>query len=244
MPIEQFHLDQYKMLREEIMQNILETYHAELLVAGAVGAIYAWLWTTWLWTIKPKGNERAICYVPPVIIFFGALRCLMLTVQNQVIAGYLSRIEEAAFGANVRLPGWERFLSSGSGGPVTRWSYAAGIAWFLAFIGASVVSWRLAKDTLSNPTPTPSAMPDDHTPSPSPTPIGDTSSGLAVGLALGVGFGTLINNLAAGIGTGIAIGAACAIARRKGSRRWVLWLGLYAVTVLVAFVLKLAGVLK
>jgi F0F1-type ATP synthase membrane subunit c/vacuolar-type H+-ATPase subunit K len=87
-------------------------------------------------------------------------------------------------------------------------------------------------------------MPDDNTTSPSPAPIGDTSSGLAVGLALGVALGTLINNLATGIGTGIAIGAACAIARRKGSRRWVLWLGLYAVVVLVAFVLRLAGVLK
>lgn len=87
-------------------------------------------------------------------------------------------------------------------------------------------------------------MSDDNTPSPSPAPIGETSSGLAVGLALGVALGTLINNLAAGIGTGIAIGAACAIARRKGSRRWILWLGLYAVVVLVAFVLKLAGVLR
>ena len=87
-------------------------------------------------------------------------------------------------------------------------------------------------------------MPDDNTPSPNPAPLGDTSSGIAVGLALGVAFGMLISNLAAGIGTGMAIGAACAIARRKGSRRWVLWLGLYAVVVLVAFGLKLAGVLK
>jgi len=87
-------------------------------------------------------------------------------------------------------------------------------------------------------------MPDDNTPFRSPTPIGETGSGLSISLALGVALGTLINNIAVGIGTGIAIGAACAIARRKGSRRWILWLGLYAVVVLVAFALKLAGVLK
>lgn len=140
MPIDQFHLDQYKMLREEVMQNIRETYHAEILVAGVVGAIYAWLWT-----IKPKREVRAICWVPPAIIFLGALRCWMLTVQNQVIAGYLSQIEEAAFGAN-RLPGWERFLSSASGGsPVTRWIGVAGVAWILAIIGAIFVSRRLAR---------------------------------------------------------------------------------------------------
>ena len=64
-------------------------------------------------------------------------------------------------------------------------------------------------------------------------------------MALGVALGTLIHNLAAGIGSGIAVGVACAMARRRGNKRWVLWLGLlYAAIVLVAFVLKLAGVLK
>ena len=87
-------------------------------------------------------------------------------------------------------------------------------------------------------------MPDDKTPSPSPAPIVEATSGLAVGLALGVALGTLTNYLATGIGTGIAIGGACAIARKRGSNRWVLWLGLYAVVVLVAFVLRLTGVLK
>jgi uncharacterized membrane protein (Fun14 family) len=53
-----------------------------------------------------------------------------------------------------------------------------------------------------------------------------------------------IDNLATGIGTGVAIGVACGMARRKGSKRWMLWLGTYAVIVLVAFGLKLTGVIK
>ena len=91
-------------------------------------------------------------------------------------------------------------------------------------------------------------MPDDNTPPPNPAPIGDNSSGhaigLAIGLALGVAFGALIHNLAVGIGSGTAIGVACGMARRRGSKLWVLGMGLYAALVLVAFVLKLAGVLK
>ena len=85
-------------------------------------------------------------------------------------------------------------------------------------------------------------MPDDKTPN--DTSIADTSSGLAVGLALGVAFGMSIDNLATGIGTGVAVGVACGMARRKGSKRWVLWLGMYAVLVLIAFALKLTGVIK
>ena len=85
-------------------------------------------------------------------------------------------------------------------------------------------------------------MPDNNTPN--GAPIADTSSGLAVGLALGVALGTQINNLAAGIGTGIAVGVACSMARRARSKRWMLWLGIYAVIVLVAFALKLTGAIK
>ena len=85
-------------------------------------------------------------------------------------------------------------------------------------------------------------MPDDKPPN--DTCIADTSSGFAVGLALGVAFGMSVDNLATGIGTGVAVGVACGMMRRKGSKRWVLWLGAYAVLVLIAFALKLTGVIK
>lgn len=67
---------------------------------------------------------------------------------------------------------------------------------------------------------------------------------LTIGLALGIGFGTLIHNDAVGIGTGVAIGVAANLARRKGSPSWTRWLGLYAALVVIADLLRMAGVLK
>lgn len=86
-------------------------------------------------------------------------------------------------------------------------------------------------------------MADDNTPNPN-APSSTDASSLMVGLALGVAFGSLINNLAVGIGTGLALGAAANMARRKGSSRWMLWLALYSIIVLIAFTLRLTGVLK
>ncbi len=78
---------------------------------------------------------------------------------------------------------------------------------------------------------------------PNPLTVTDGSL-LLIGLALGVAFGTLIQNLAVGIGTGVAIGAASNMARRAGSQRWQMWLGLYFAIILIAAALRLTGVLK
>ena len=86
-------------------------------------------------------------------------------------------------------------------------------------------------------------MPDDNTPSPDTLTITDASC-LLVGFSLGIGFGTLIYNPAVGIGTGVALGVASNMARRRGRQHWMGWLGLYSVIILVAFALRLTGVLK
>lgn len=67
---------------------------------------------------------------------------------------------------------------------------------------------------------------------------------LLIGLGLGIGFGTLIHNAAVGLGTSLAVAVASNMARRKGNPNWTRWLGLYAVLVVIADLLKLAGVLK
>ncbi len=67
---------------------------------------------------------------------------------------------------------------------------------------------------------------------------------LLIGLALGAGFGALVHSAGVGLGTGLALGVASNMARRRGSQGWPGWLGIYAILVLIAYVLKLTGVLR
>lgn len=106
MDTELSHLEQYKMLREEIMHNRREQYQTEMAAAIGVGLFYAWLMSH-----KSNVPSRVIWFIGPLIVLICASRCLYLLVHSRFIAGYLRRIEETAFGNNTNLPGWERYLS-------------------------------------------------------------------------------------------------------------------------------------
>ena len=141
MQTELSHFEQYKMLREEIMQHIRETYRTEFATAIAVGAVYTWLLSNKQTVVAP-----VIWFIPPLVILLAALRCLFLTIQLRVIAEYLRRIEEATFGEDTRLPGWERYLSGGiQRSFVASSTYTAGAVWVLVFMASIVASWYFAR---------------------------------------------------------------------------------------------------
>ena len=139
------HLEQYKMLREEVMQNIREMYHMERAATIGVGALYAWLLLH-----RPDVPSRAIWFIGPLIILVCGNRCLFLLAHTRFIAGYLRRIEETAFGGDTNLPGWELYLSRHNSQRGYR-SYlmvsvtATIVVWAFAFCASMVTSYLLSR---------------------------------------------------------------------------------------------------
>lgn len=98
------HLEQYKMLREEIMQCIREISQFQFAAALAIGTIYPWLIAH-----KQDVSSRLVWYIAPAIAIYCGLKCLDLVIRIKIISGYLRRLEHAAF-TDPALPGWERYL--------------------------------------------------------------------------------------------------------------------------------------
>jgi len=134
------HLEQYKMLREEIMQNIRELYRTEMAAAIGVGVLYAWL-------LLHRQNipSRAIWYIGPLIVLICGSRCIFLGVHTRFIAGYLRRIEEVAFGGDTNLPGWERYVTQRGYKSYLRTSTRATfVVWAFGFCASIVASYLLS----------------------------------------------------------------------------------------------------
>ena len=134
------HLEQYKMLREEIMQNsrALDTVQ----YAAALGAAAAYVW---LVTNKAQVTLQLLWYIPPMLLLFCAAKSMDLSNRISQIARYLSRIEESAFGSDPHLPGWERYKTANRLRLYDRILIAATASvWLLACLGSLLLSWRLA----------------------------------------------------------------------------------------------------
>lgn len=125
------HADQYKMLREEIMQNIREIGRIESVCAAAVGGIY-----TWLFTHKTEEWSYLVWWIVPWIMTFCAVRILYFTFITGKIAEYLQLIEKASFD-DVKLPGWENNIKNSKGKLDKVLVSLAAIYWLLS-ISASI----------------------------------------------------------------------------------------------------------
>lgn len=101
------HLDQYKMLRDEVMQDMREMSHAELAASVGVGAVYAWL----LVHKDAVTSFPFIWFIGPCVVIACAVRTIMFMIHIRYIVKYMKRIEKVAFGQDTNLPGWERYLS-------------------------------------------------------------------------------------------------------------------------------------
>lgn len=133
------HIDQYKMLREEIMEYTREIYRTEVYVAFAVGSIYTWL------MLHTDGIKTPIVwFIAPCLIFLSAIRCLIFVVRIKSIGRYLRRIEEVAFGKEARLPGWEQYKGGFNRLDIFD-NIIATLAWVLAFAGSIIISWKFSR---------------------------------------------------------------------------------------------------
>ena len=135
MDIHLFYLEQYKMLREEIMFSMGQIYSTEAYGAIAVLGMYAWLLVN-----TSRISTRPIWFVPPCLIFACSIHCLMLALRLSMIGEYLKGVEEAILGLETKVPGWEGYKFSHQG--VEKIDFIlASVAWVVALCGSIGVSW-------------------------------------------------------------------------------------------------------
>ncbi len=132
--------DQYKMLREEIVQHMREINQTELSGAIAVGAVY-----TWLLVHKQNITSPAVWFIGPCVVLLCSIRCWVLTAQMWRIAKYLRRIEEVAF-QNPTIPGWERYIVEQSKRRLYHVPTIVSVCvWILGIVFTIAASWVLSK---------------------------------------------------------------------------------------------------
>jgi hypothetical protein len=96
------HAEQYKMLREEIMETTREMFRVEKAGVVAVAGIY-----TWLLLHKEEIITREVWFIAPGLIFICGLRVMHHVITIRRIGKYLRKIENATFSQKSELPGWE-----------------------------------------------------------------------------------------------------------------------------------------
>jgi hypothetical protein len=135
------HLEQYKMLREEVMQAIRATDAVQYATALSTAAIY-----TWLIVNRDKVFSDLLWFVAPFLIMFCALKSADLTKRIWQIARYLALIEEASFAQDSPLPGWERYKFGYNLVGYDKFQTAATTtAWLLLLAGSFVLSYILSR---------------------------------------------------------------------------------------------------
>src|SRR5580700_5299760 len=99
-----FYLEQYKMLREEIIFSMGQLYSTETYAAIAVVVAYVLLLLN-----THRLGTRSIWFIPPLLILVSGVHCLILALRISSIGNYLMRIEEIALPQGGILPGWEHY---------------------------------------------------------------------------------------------------------------------------------------
>ena len=82
-----FDIEEFKALRQEILQNVAASYRLEIYAVSGAAAIYAWLATRS--TFAP-----AIWYLPVLLSFLGSLRAKRIGYQMLVAGDYLRVLEK------------------------------------------------------------------------------------------------------------------------------------------------------
>ena len=119
------------MLRQ---QEINRVQAAAIIAAGGV---YAWLLT------HPQNFILSYAYyLVPALLLLCALHTGESTLRIMLIARYLRLIEEAAFGADKNLPGWEHYKGERNGIAILSSSGMA-ILWAVMIIGSLVLAGKL-----------------------------------------------------------------------------------------------------
>ena len=134
------HLEQYKMLRDEIMQHMRALDTVQNAGAVSAAAIYGWL------ILHKTGVVFSAAWFAPAILIFCALKSLDIGLQMRHVAVYLAVLETAAFGDDPTLPGWEQYKVRNRISFYDNMLFAANsVAWFLAILGSTYLSWHLTR---------------------------------------------------------------------------------------------------
>ena len=144
MDILPFYLEQYKMLREEIMFTIGQLYSTETYSVIVVIAVYLWLLAN-----PSRIAIRAIWFIPPCLIVIAAVHCIFLQLRLAMMGEYLRGIEEIVLGPDTKIQGWEHYkLSHGQWVEGTD-VVLASLAWVFALIVSIAIACRRPKVRLS-----------------------------------------------------------------------------------------------
>lgn len=127
-------LEQYKMLRTEVIDLVKETRSLEVLVVGAIAALFAWL-------VTQRKTDLRLWFLAPVLALFGGLRALGLYVRIGDIAGYMKTIELQSAVPN--LPGWETYFEKNN---TFALSWITFPFWILLIIGGIAAPFLLRDD--------------------------------------------------------------------------------------------------
>lgn len=107
-------LDQYRMLRMEIVSLIEENRKNEVQVIGALAIFYSWL-------ASQSKDWTEIWMIGTALVLFGGFRCIGFFMRMGDIAKYMMKIEEEwRNGAGWRLLGWESYFDEKKKG----WSFS------------------------------------------------------------------------------------------------------------------------
>ena len=132
------HLEQYKMLRDEIMYHTRGMDALKTTGAAAAAAIYSWL-------LLHPGEARAapeIWYLPPAVLVYCGVEFLERYRRIAASAEYLSLLERDAFDDDP-LAGWERFKTGRGLRLYDRLLTAvASLLYFCGTVAAVYFSWR------------------------------------------------------------------------------------------------------
>lgn len=105
--VDSWHLEQYKMLKTEIMSHVEETRKLEIYSIGAIAAIYSWFITR---STLPSRAWLIALLIP----LLGGLRTYTLYKRIGLLSEYLREIENKIFKDENKLIGWERYFHSKS----------------------------------------------------------------------------------------------------------------------------------
>lgn len=154
------HGDQYKMLREEIMQRMKDIHQIEIFGAIGLGIVYSWLILH-----NTAVSSPILWFIGPSIVVLGGISCWVNVFEIWRIGRYLAQIEEIAFGDDATLPGWERYQKASPRErglvrfhlllSITIWVCALILALWASFVLSAAKSSKSSQATMTLPAPAP-----------------------------------------------------------------------------------------
>ena len=143
------HLDEYKMLRDEIARYQQEIHRTWLWAIITAGAIYTWLVIhRALINDLPKSSSFLLFFLPTFFLFVCGLRYYSFTIRINTITNYLLKVEEDAFRQenNPELPGFLHFSKDAKFRGVSLSVISLNVTfilWLSLIICSFFLSWRL-----------------------------------------------------------------------------------------------------